>query len=247
LADCFALYSLYGALSPEEAFPKAKEAAAKALEIDDAIAEAHASLIWIKSTYDWDWPAAEKEFKRTIELDPNDGTALNYYASGYLTARGRLDEALALAKRSEEIEPLAPINGTVVGRTLYLQRQYDQAIEHLRKVVDTDANFPQVHLYLGLAYEQHSMVKEAIAEFQKGSNLSAGDPRMAAALGHVYAVSGRKDLAINVLAQLEQLSKQRYVAPFEVAVIYVGLGDIKKRRLNGWKEPIWIILLGSSG
>ncbi len=224
LADCYALYSFYGVLSPAEAFPRAKEAAAKALEIDDALAEAHASLVWVKSNYDWDWQGAEREFKRTIELNPNYAEVYAYYTAP-LNAMGRLDELLAVTKRAEELEPLAPINSTIVGRTLYFARQYDQAIQQLRRVIDTDANFPQAHLYLGWAYEQKGMFEEAIAEFQKGSSLSGGDPRIVGALGHAYAVWGRKDEAQNVLVELKQLSRRRYVAPFEIVVIYIGLGD----------------------
>jgi len=172
LADCYALFGFYAVASPGESSPKAKGAAAKALEIDDTVAEAHASLVRVKSTYDWDWPGAEREFKRTIELNPNYLEAFTYYASGPLTATGWLDEALALAKRREEIEPLSLINSTIVGRTLYLERHYDQAIEQLRRVLGTDADFAQAQLCLGLAYEQKSMFEEAITEFQKGSSLS---------------------------------------------------------------------------
>ena len=224
LADCYGLYSFYGALSPAEAFPKAKEAAAKALEIDDTLAEAHASLVWIKGQYDWDWPGVEREFKRTIELNPNYATVYNWYARD-LEAMGRLDEALAVGKRAEEMEPLSPVISTGVGRSLYVARQYDQAIEQLRRVVDTDANFALAHLVLGWAYEQKGMFEEAIAEFQMGSSLSGGDPRMIGALGHAYAVSGRKERAQNVLAELKQQSKRRYVPPFEIAVVYIGLGE----------------------
>ena len=236
LADCYALYSFYGVLSPAEAFPKAKEAARKALEIDDTLAEAHASLLWIKSQYDWDWVGAEREFKRTIELNPNYATVYNWY-SVHLGAMGRLDEALALAKRAEEIEPLSLANSTNVGLALYLARQYDQAIEQLRRVLDTDANFPPAHLFLGLAYEQKGMFEEAIAEFQKGSSLSGGEPTMVGALGHAYAVSGRKDRAQNVLAELKQQSRRRYVAPFEIAVIYIGLGE--KEQAFEWLEKAY--------
>jgi TolB-like protein len=236
LGDCYSLYSLYGVLPPAEAFPKAKEAIAKALEIDDAVAEAHASLVWIKSTYDWDWVGAEREYKRTIELNPNYVEVLTYY-SGYLMAMGRLDEALAMAKRREEIDPLSLINSTIIGRRLYIGRQYDQAIEQLQRVIGTDANFAQAHLYLGLAYEQKGMFEESIAEFQKGSSLSGGDPRMAAALGHACAVSGKKARAQSVIAELKQQSSQRYVAPFEIAVVYVGLGE--KEQAFEWLEKAY--------
>ena len=238
LADCYALYGFYGVASPQESIPKAKEFAAKALEIDDTVAEAHASLIWIKSVYDWDWAGAEREYKRTVELNPDYVEALTYYFSGPSTAMGRLDEALALGKRREEIDPLSLINSTLVGRTLSFERQYDQAIAQLRRVLDTDANFAQAHLYLGLAYEQEGRFEEASAEFQKGSSLSGGDPRMTSALGHTYAVSGRKDEAQRVVAGLKQLSKQRYVSPFEIAVIYMGLGE--KEQTFEWLEKAYL-------
>jgi eukaryotic-like serine/threonine-protein kinase len=234
LGDCYSLYSFYGVLPPSEAFPKAKEAAAKALEIDDTIAEAHSSLVWIKSTYDWDWMGAETEYKRTIELNPNYAEVLTYYSSGPLSALGRLDEALAIAQRREQIDPLSLINSTVLGRTLYFQRQYDQALKQLHNVIDADGNFAQAHLYLGLSLEQKGMFEEAIAEFEKGIRLSGGDPRMAAARGHAYAVSGRKERANNAIAELRSLSSQRYVAPAEIALVYTGLGD--KEKAFEWLE-----------
>jgi serine/threonine protein kinase/tetratricopeptide (TPR) repeat protein len=237
LADCYSLYSFYGVLPPSEAFPRAKEAAAKALEIDDTVAEAHASLVWIKSSYDWDWVGAETEYKRTVELNPNYMEALTYYASGPLSATGRLAEALAIVKRREQIDPLSLINSAIVGRTLYMQRQYDQAIHQLRGVLDADTNFPSAHLYLGLSLEQKGMFKDAIAEFEEGSRLSEGDPRMAAARGHAYAVSGKKDSAKNVLADLKSLSSQRYVAPVEIALVYTGLDD--KEKAFEWLEKAY--------
>ncbi len=246
LADCYALYSFYGALSPKEAFPKAKEAAAKALEIDDTLAEAHASLIWVRISYDWDWPGAEREFKRTIELNPNYATGYRWHLR-YLLAAGRLEEALAESKRAEELEPLSLVTSSVVGLDFYLARQYDQAIEQLRAVLDRDASFPQAYLYLGWAYEQKGMLEEAIAEFQKGSRLSGDDPPMVSALGHAYAVSGGKDQAQKVIVELKQLSGRRYVAPFEIAVIYIGLGD--KDQTFEWLEKAyqdhspWLIYL----
>jgi len=237
LGDCYTLYPFYGVLPPSEAFPKAKEAAAKALEIDDTVAEAHASLVWIKSVYGWDWLGAEAEYRRTLELNPNYVEVLTYYAAGPLTAMGRLDEALVIEKRREQIDPLSLINSTVLGRTLWLQRQYDQAIQQLRRVLDIDANFAQGHLFLGLSLEQKGMFADAIAEFEKGSRLSGGDPRMAAARGHAYAVSGQKNSANNVVAELKSLSNQRYVAPIEIAVVYAGLDD--KGKAFEWLEKAY--------
>ena len=135
------------------------------------------------------------------------------------------------------LEPLSLIMSSVAGRNLYHARKYDQAIEQLRGVIDRDANFPQAHLHLGWAYEQKGMFEEAIAEFQKGSGLSGGDPTMASALGHAYAVSGQRDRAQSVMVELKQLSKRQYVAPFEIAVVYIGLGD--KEQAFEWLEKAY--------
>jgi tetratricopeptide (TPR) repeat protein len=128
LADCYALYSFYGVLSPEEAFPKAKGAAAKALEIDDTLAKAHASLVWIKTDYDWDRLGAEREFKRTIEVNPNYATAYLRYGQ-YLEAMGRVDEALAAHKRAEEMEPLSPVISTRLGTLAHLSIFHGEALK----------------------------------------------------------------------------------------------------------------------
>ncbi|HYL16795.1 MAG TPA: tetratricopeptide repeat protein [Terriglobales bacterium] len=224
LADSYALYSFYSAGAPREAVPRAKEAAMLALRIDDEIALAHVALAWVKMDYDWDWSGAEREFKRALELSPNDGTVHHRYGSSLLTT-GRLDDYLAETKRARELEPTSLIINSLVGRAFYYGRQYDPAINELRKTLDMDPNFVSALWYIGLAYEQKSMYPEAITAWQNAARLSGGDPVILGSLGHAYAASGRRSDALHTLAELKEMAKQRYVAPFDVAVVYVGLRD----------------------
>jgi DNA-binding winged helix-turn-helix (wHTH) protein/TolB-like protein len=223
LADCYNMLVVYGIRQPKEGFPKAKEAAIKALEIDETLAEAHASLAFIKFRWDWDRAETEREFLEAIKLKPSYAPAHQWYSS-YLVAVERFDEAIAEAKRTEELEPLSFVASSHLGWIYYLSGQNDKAVEQCKKILDLDPNSFPARRYLGLAYEQKGMYAEAISEFQKGVKLS-GSPLMLALLGHAYAVSGKREEAQQVLNDLQQLQSQRYVSPYTVAAIYVGLGD----------------------
>ncbi len=225
LADSYIGLTFYNFAAPSETMPKAKEAAMRALAIDNRLAQAHASLAHILMNYDWNWSETEKEFKLSIELNPDYATARQWYAVHYLTAQGRLEEALQEMKRALELEPTSLVMNTFMGATLYFAGRYDEAIEQCRKTIEMDPNFAVAHWHLGLAYEQKGMFDDAIAEFQKAITLSGGSPLMKAALGHAYAKSNRKDEATIILDELKELSKHRYVSSYEVAAIYVALGD----------------------
>jgi DNA-binding winged helix-turn-helix (wHTH) protein/TolB-like protein/Tfp pilus assembly protein PilF len=223
LADCYNMLVVYGRLKPKEGFPKAKEAATKALEIDESSAEAHTSMAFIKFRWDWDRTATEREFQEAIRLKPAYAPAHQWYSS-YLVAVERFDEAIAEAKRTEELEPLSFVASSHLGWIYYLSGQNDKAIEQCRKILELDPSSFPARRYLGLAYEAKGMYAEAIAEFQKGVKLS-GSPLMLALLGHAYAASGKTAEAKQVLNDLEQVQGQRYVSPYTVAAIYAGLGD----------------------
>ena len=223
LADCYNMLVVYGRLQPKEGFPKAKEAATKALEIDESSAEAHSSMAFIKFRWDWDRTATEREFQEAIRLKPGYAPAHQWYSS-YLVAVERFDEAIAEAKRTEELEPLSFVASSHLGWIYYLSGQNDKAIEQCRKILELDPSSFPARRYLGLAYEAKGMYPEAIAEFQTGVKLS-GSPLMHALLGHAYAASGRTAEAKQVLNDLQQLQSQRYVSPYTVAAIYAGLGD----------------------
>jgi Tfp pilus assembly protein PilF len=208
-------------LSPREAYLRAKEAATKALEIDDNLAEAHTSLAMVKM-YEWDLAAPEREFKRALDLNPNEAETHHQY-SHYLTLVGRTHESLVESLRALELDPLSlPLNAHLAWHYLYA-RQYDQAIEQCRKTIEMDANYPPAHGFLARAYEQKGMQQEAIAEFQKTITLLGDSVQTRAELGHAYAVAGKKEEALKIMDELKASSKETYVSPYDVAVIYVGL------------------------
>lgn len=223
LADCYNMLVVYGVQQPKEGFPKAKEAAIKALEIDESLAEAHTSLAFINFRWDWDRVEAEREFLLAIRHQPSYPPAHQWYSS-YLVALERFDEAIAEAKRTQELEPFSLIARSHLGWILYLAGQNDQAIEQCTKILDLDPNFFPALRYRGLAYAEKKMYREAIGDFQKGVKLS-GSPLMLALLGQAYAASGQKDEAQKVLEDLGALQDKRYVSPYTVAGIYAGLGD----------------------
>jgi len=225
LAESYALFNYYGVQPPREACPKANAAAMKAIEIDESLVEPHAALGWIKMSCDWDWPGSERQFKRALEINPNDGTA-RMWSAAYLIAMGRLDESVPEYKRALQAEPLSLVISSSLGLSLCLTRRYDQAMEQLQKTIDMDQSFVEAHPFLGLVYEQKAMFTEAISEFQQALSLSRGDTRFVSALGHAYAISGREKMAEESLVRLQEQGKQRYVAPYDIAVVYAGLKDI---------------------
>lgn len=225
LADSYLVLAGYRVVSPNDVLPLAKAAALKALELDDSLAEGHAPLGALRVEHDLDLPGAEKEFRRAIDLNPNYATAHHWYGEEVLAAMGRSAEAVAELKRAEELDPLSRAISTTHGYVLYLARENDAAISQLRKTLELDANFAVAHMYLGRAYAQKKMFADAIEEFQKADDLSGGEPYFRAWLGYGYAVSGQAGKARKVLNQLKNLPNSNYVPPYDVAAIWVGLGE----------------------
>jgi serine/threonine protein kinase/tetratricopeptide (TPR) repeat protein len=211
-------------MSPAEAGPKAKAAAEKALAIDETDADAHLALAIESQWYEWNWTAAEREFKRAIELNPNDAEAHGYY-SWFLAPMGRGAEALAEAKRSQQAAPLSSIANLFVGSVLVFTRQWDAAIVQLRSNIELDPNFWFDHCYLGRAYEQKGRLPEAIAAFERALALDQDNTEIWSGLGHAHALAGNKVEAQKVLDHLTELSAHSFVAPYSFAVIYAGLGE----------------------
>ncbi|HEY1469235.1 MAG TPA: tetratricopeptide repeat protein [Candidatus Acidoferrum sp.] len=236
LADAYSVLGTYGALSPKDAFLPAKAAAGKALEIDDTLAEAHTSLAWASFLFDWNWPVAESEFERAIELNPNYPTA-HFWRGVYLTTIGRISEALGEVHRAQELDPLSLPVVAIWGWIFCLARQYDQAIEQSKKALNLDPNYALAHGYLGKALLQKGMCNEAIAEFRKGFALSGGGTVHLAHMGHAYAVADEKHKAEEVLHELKNLSRRRYVSGLEVALVYAGLRD--KRAAFAWLQKAY--------
>ncbi|MBI1813484.1 MAG: tetratricopeptide repeat protein [Deltaproteobacteria bacterium] len=231
LADCYLLASDAdtGGLPPATAMPKARAAVTRALEIDDTLAEAHNSLAMVFQR-DWDWLAAEGEWKRALQLNPNYATAHHWYGM-FWSNRGRADEAIAEVKRAQELDPLSLIISTARAVVLYHARRYDEAVDQAHRTLAMDPKFARTHWVLGVVYLQQGMNEEAIAELQAARQLEDGQ-RVLAQLGYTYAVSGRTSDAQKALNDLNELSQRHYVDPFSIAVIYTGLGD--KDRAFEW-------------
>jgi TolB-like protein/Flp pilus assembly protein TadD len=225
LADSYNMLGLWSVVPHTEVAPKAKAAATKALEIDDQLAEAHASLGWSRFAFDWDWVDAEEELKRAIKLNPGYESAHRWLCN-CLQQQGRLDEASVEIKVAKELDPLSLVNNTVLGQNLYFLRKYDQAIEQERKTLEID-NFAYAHYVLGSAYEQKGDLGKAILEFQKAATLNP-NPVYPAGLGHAFALAGRRMEARKLLDELSTLSRERNIAWNEIAVICVGLGEKDK-------------------
>ena len=226
LADCYGIIgaAIVGTVPAKDVAPKAQAAAMKAMEIDPSLAEAQTSLATVRLNYNWDWPGAETGFKHAIELNPSYATAHQRY-SLYLIAMGRSQESLAEMNRALWLDPLSVSMNFSLGWRLYMARRYDEAIQQLRNTTDMDPTFALAHLVLGQAYEQKAEYSSAIAEFQSAVAGSHNSPPMVAALARVYAISGRQSEARRMLEQLKQRSKQEYVSPFYIALVYAGLGQ----------------------
>jgi serine/threonine-protein kinase len=217
-----------------EVMPKAKEAAQKALEIDEGIAESHVEMGGVLTSYDFDWVGAEREFKRAIELDPKYAPAHEYYA-WQLMSEGRVGEALAENRRAEELDPLSLEISSFSGWSLYFARRYEEAVAQLGKCLDLDPSYPQCLWSLGLAYEQQGRFNDAIAAETKVLKI---EPRWGwawAVCGRAYARSGRSDDAQRALEQLLALSKRSYVSKYSLATLYAALGD-KGRALDALEQ-----------
>jgi TolB-like protein/Flp pilus assembly protein TadD len=224
LADCYSLFGTAAVLRPREQLRKAKEAATRALEIDGQLAEAFASLALARMNYDWDWEAAEKDYRRAIELNPNYATAHHWYGR-LLSKLGKLDEAMVELTRAQELDPLSLIISTNVARNFYYAGEYEHAIKLCLEALELDPRFAAAQAVMGLSYHQMGMIEEAIKIYRVIIEVSSGDPEAIAFLGNAYAMQGNTDEALKVLAELEELSRHRYVSPFAMAVLYTGLCD----------------------
>ena len=232
LADCYQLLGGYFALPSRETIPKARKALLEALQLDDTLAEAHASLAHLRAR-EWNWSDAEKEFHRAIELNPNYVTAHHWY-SIYLKEMGRFDEAWAEIKMAEQLDPVSLNINTSVGALLYFMREYDQALEQLRATLELDPVYPFAHFNLGMVYEAKEMYHEAIKHYRKTQTILGKNLELMAYLAHAYALSGRRGEAQKLLDELKKPSDHGYELRYYIAVIYVGLGE--KDQAFAWLE-----------
>jgi TolB-like protein/DNA-binding winged helix-turn-helix (wHTH) protein/Flp pilus assembly protein TadD len=226
LADTYALLGdwQYAAMTPTEAFPKAKAAAIKALELDSKLGEAHNSLAFVLDGYDWDFESAEKEFQRAIELNPGYATAHHWYA-WHLSLLGRFDDAIAEMRKAENLDPLSLIINADLAELLVLAHSYDDSIRQSRKTIEMDPNFALAHNQLAQAYLQKHMYDEAVAELQEAVKLSGDSPTCLANLARAYVASGKRSEAVKLLGDLKKRSNPGHSNAAEIAMIYASLGD----------------------
>jgi TolB-like protein/DNA-binding winged helix-turn-helix (wHTH) protein/Tfp pilus assembly protein PilF len=226
LADTYALLGdwQYAAMSPKEAFPKAKAAAIKALELDSSLGEAHNSLAFVLDGFDWDFEAAGREFRRAIELNPGYATAHHWYA-WHLSLLGQYDEAVAEMRKAQNLDPLSLIINADLAEILVLAHSYDESVQQSLKTIEMDPNFALAHNQLAEAYIQKHMYEKAVAELRKAVRLSGGSPTCVANLARAYVLSGQRSEAVLLLSDLKKRSDLGNSSAPEIAIIYASLGD----------------------
>ncbi|NIO28541.1 MAG: protein kinase [Candidatus Latescibacteria bacterium] len=236
LADSYNLLGNYSVLPPKDTFPRAKILAAKALELDDTISEAHTALAYVHMYHDWDWKKAGLGFKRALELNPSCATANHWYAE-YLIMTGRMDEAHAQARKALEFDPLSLILYTLQGWTYHFERDYDRAIERFQKGLEMDPGFAATLFFLGMACVQASQFEDALENIKKSQSSFEGSTLTVAAQGYIHALSGKISEARQALDELKKMSAKSYVSSYYRAAICTGLGE--KDRAFEWLEQAY--------
>jgi TolB-like protein/Tfp pilus assembly protein PilF len=232
IASYYAILPFYSSLSPAEVFPKARAAAEKAVELDESLAEAHASLAYVRAYFEWDWAAAEREFRKALDLRPSFADA-HFSYSRFLATSGRMEEAVAEIRRAEELDPRELSLKANTALLSYFQGRYEDAVRELLEINRTDPALSTAHWGLGLSYEQRGMGSEALASLQEATRLSKSR-NVLASLAHAQALFGQPARAREVLTKLEEESRKSYVPSYYFALIYTGLGE--KDRAFEWLE-----------
>jgi tetratricopeptide (TPR) repeat protein len=224
LADCHSILGAQGSIRPEEGCGKAKKLAVQALQMDNSLAEAHTSLGWAIMWYDYDFSTAEKEFERSLELNPRYATAHSWFGF-YLAMMGRYEEGYTESNRALRLDPHSSAIRYGLGTLYWSGRRYDQAIEQYEEALDLEPTNALAHGFLGVAYLCKSLHEPAIGAARKSVQFSQGASSFVALIGEAYAAAGYRDDAHKVLEQLQEVSKHGYVTPYLVARIYTALGN----------------------
>ena len=223
LADAYSLLGHYGVLAPAEVWTKTASNAAWAVLQDEHSAEAHSSLAHVKSTQDWDWLGAEREFQRALSLDARYPTAHHWYAVSCLAPMARLEEARDEMLLAQELDPISSIIARDLARVHYYRQDFEAALEQCDHTIELNPHFSPAYWILGLVQEQRGEFDEALAAFQRAIQIAPRSPIMQAALGRTCALAGKREDAIRILAELHQLAEKRYVSPFELASLHFAL------------------------
>jgi TolB-like protein/Tfp pilus assembly protein PilF len=227
IADSYNILGYYNAQPPKEAYPRAKAAALKALELDNSLAESHAALGVMKRDFEWDWSGAEDEFRRAIELNPGYVEA-HHWRSTLLSMLGNHENAVREKTKALAMDPLSVVVRTDLGRMLYFSRDYDRAVAHYHAALEMDPNFLFAHLWLAQAYEQKGMFDAAIAALQAAMRISTDSTYALSRLGHGYALAGKRKEARSILKDIEVSAASRYVSSYDIALVPLALGETDK-------------------
>jgi tetratricopeptide (TPR) repeat protein len=225
-AYCF-LGSSTGGWSPRKAFPKAKAALLKSLELDETLAEAHSALGFAHLLYDWNFSEAEQQFKRALQLSPNYPNAHDGYGF-YLKAMGRCEEAIRKCELAQQLDPLSPFAHVSLGYAYYFARDYEKAVEECNKALELDKYSTFAYRNLGLAFLQQGKSEDAIAVLNKAVTVSNGVSAFDSYLGFAYARAGESEKAMEIVANLREIGERKYISAYNFAMIYLGLGDLDK-------------------
>jgi TolB-like protein/Flp pilus assembly protein TadD len=233
VADVYNIIAFYSGVPPREAYEKSKAATTKALQLDEALAEAYTAAAYAKALYGWEFAEAEKTFRRALDLNPNQVTG-HYWFALFLAGLGRLDEAFVLIDRALELDPLSPVINCHKGWILYFARRYDLALVQLRNVIDMDPNFALARYFIGLVYVQKGAFDQAIIEFKGARDISENHPAALAGLAACLALTGKRAESHRLLQKLMTLAKRRYVAPYYIAAVHLACGE--RQQAFRWLE-----------
>jgi tetratricopeptide (TPR) repeat protein len=224
-------------------FPKAKASAVQALELDETVSNAHNALAAIHILYEWDWGGAEAECLRAVQLNPGD-SATHFHLADYMSIQARHDEAIAEFKLALELDPISCVHVAFLGMILHRARRYEESIAQCKKALDINPNYVNALWFLALSLEQTGQLAESIAQLEKAVGLSGGS-HFRALLGRAHALAGERNEAQNIVNELEALSGREYVSPFDIAVVYAGLGDLTsafKRLEEAYQQRVFRII-----
>jgi tetratricopeptide (TPR) repeat protein len=224
LADTYILLGSDGFMPMRDAYPLARTAALKALALNDELGEAHNSIAAINADYYWDWGEADRHFKRAVDLNPSYETALSFYSFN-LACMGRIEEALALAKRAQRLDPVSAGAQMNVGVILYFARRYDDAIAAIKETLDLDPDFGPAHVMLGRIYVAKGMPDRAVTELERARGLMGRRPDVLTPFAYALARAGRQREARTMLDRLHDLSQPRPAAPIRLALVHIALGE----------------------
>jgi serine/threonine protein kinase len=224
LADAYVMLAFLQVIPPRDVIPKARASALKAIALEPELAEPHATLGYLAATFEWDWPTAERELKEAMRLNPNYPWAPHWY--GIVVATKSLEESRKYVTLARDLDPLSPIIQAAIGINHHLNRDYPAALRTYTQILDSETAFAPAHYYAGLAYEQLGDYESAMTNLRRAAEIAGRGWLFLGALGHCYGVGGRHDLAHELLREVEQWSRDRYVSPYNIMLIHLGLGDV---------------------